>query len=789
MRPSALHRKLLRDLWRFRWQELAIALLVACGVSVGVMAYSAQEALERAQADFYQETHFADVFAQAERAPASAVTRLAALDGVVSVDPRILEVGLLDVPGLVRPATARLISLPEHDDAGLNRVRLSRGRMPDPARLDEAVALQTFLDAAGVALNDELTAVIGGRAITFRIVGAVHSPEYIFTPSPESFLPDDAHQGVFWAPRPAVERAAGLHGAFNAVSLKLAPGASAPATLRAVDQILAPYGGLPAYGREDQVSHAFLEAELDELATSAAIIPPVFLIVAAALVHMVMARLIETEREQIGLLKAFGYEDRAAAANYLWMALAIGLLGAAAGGVAGAGFGAAIMEQYRQYFRFPDLSPAFSTAAFAVTAAAAVAATAAGSLLTVRGALRLSPAIAMQPPRPAAYRRGWIDRLIPERRLDQATRIILRNLERFPLRAGLSVSGLAASLALLVGTQFVFGSLDWIIDHAYYRAQRWSESVGFAEARGATALDEARRLPGVYAAEPVRIVAARIRAGGQEERLRITGLDPSARMNRPLDGAGRPVPIIADGLILSEALAGKMAIEPGDQVSVEITQGRAPRIDLTVTGLAQDFSGYSAYMDRTALNRLMADGAELSGAQLLVATDRRPDFYRAIAAIPQVIGASSRDDTVATWRRTMVEAFRVTMTFYVGFAGAIAFGVAYNTSRIALSERARDLATLRVLGFGRVECAYILLGELLILGLVALPAGVLGGHALARGLVAAYGRDEFRLPLILTPASHGVALAAYFVALGLAAVLVGRQVWRLDLITALKTRE
>ncbi len=137
----------------------------------------------------------------------------------------------------------------------------------------------------------------------------------------------------------------------------------------------------------------------------------------------------------------------------------------------------------------------------------------------------------------------------------------------------------------------------------------------------------------------------------------------------------------------------------------------------------------------------------------------------------------------------MVEAFRVTMTFYVGFAGAIAFGVAYNTSRIALSERARDLATLRVLGFGRVECAYILLGELLILGLVALPAGVLGGHALARGLVAAYGRDEFRLPLILTPASHGVALAAYFVALGLAAVLVGRQVWRLDLITALKTRE
>lgn len=787
MKP--LDRKLVRDLWRLKWQMLAIALLVACGVSVAVMSFSAQRALADAQAAFYAETRFADVFAQAKRVPASRLRQLNRIEGVTALDARIQEIGLMDVPGLSRPATARIISLPDRQNAGLNRIRLTAGRLPDPASTDEVVALKTFLEAAGVGLGDRLTAVVQGRAFTFTVVGAALSPEYVYVPAPESFMPDDAHQGVFWATRRAVERAAGMSGAFNAVALKLAPGASVPAVLGDVDRVLAPYGGRAAYAREDQASHAFLAAELKELSTSASILPPIFLIIAAALVHLTISRLVDAEREQIGLLKAFGYRNGEAARPYLRLAVAVGVVGVLAGGLAGGTLGAAIVDQYREYFRFPVLALRFHWPAFAGAAAVAIAATVAGSMAAVRRAAALSPAVAMQPLRPATYRAGVLDRVVRGPAVDQATRVIVRNLERFPVRTLLAAFGLSAGLALLVGTQFLFDSLDKVVDQTYFRAQRWSEAISFAEPRSIAALGEISRLPGVFAAEPVRVVAARLKAGGREELTRVVGLEPDASFDRPLDTRDRRVPFKGRGLILSEALAGRLGVTVGEDVRVEVIDGAGPAAILPVTGLARDYSGFAAYINRRDLNRLMAEGDLASGAHLLVAADDRPAFYRAIERTPQVVGSSSRDETVASWRQAMAEAFRVTISFYVGFAGAIAFGVAYNTSRIALSERARDLATLRVLGFGQGECAYILMGELAVVALVAVPLGVLGGQALAHGLVAAYSRDEVRLPAIISARSYGISLGAYVVAVAVAGALVARRIWGFDLVSVLKTRE
>lgn len=789
MKPRALDRKLGRDLWRMRWQVLAIALLIACGVSVAVMAFSAQRALEQAQADFYRETRFADVFAAAKRVPLSRERDLAAIEGVTAVDARILQSGLMDVPGLARPAIARLISLPDDPRRCLNCVQLVAGRMPDPARTEEAVALRAFMDAAGVRLGDRLKATIGGRAVSFVIVGAVLSPEYVYVPAPESFMPDDAHQGVLWAPRRAVERATDMTGAFNAAALTVAPGVSRRGVLQEVDRLLAPYGGRAAYERKDQASHAFLTAELKELSISASVLPPVFLIVAAALVHLVVSRMVDAEREQIGLLKAYGYSDREAAANYVRMAAAIGMAGVVGGGLIGGGFGAAIVDLYRDYFRFPDLQVRFSWTAFIGAAAVSVAAAMAGSLAAARRATALSPAVAMQPPRPASFRRGLLDDLFRDARIDQATRMIVRNLERFPVRAVLTTLGLAAGLVLLIGSLFLFDSLDRVVERSYFRSQRWSESVGFAEPRNVAAVAALARMPGVFAAEPVRVVAVRFRSAGREEMTRIVGLDPDAMLHRALGPSDRVAAPIGRGLVLDEALAARLSLKPGDRVWVEILDGCGGQALLPITGLARDYSGATAYMDRRALNRLMGEGDVASGAELLVAADARRAFYRAIEAAPQIVGASSRDDTVAAWRAVMARSFSTAILFYLGFAGAIAFGVAYNMCRISLAERARDLATLRVLGFDPATCAYILLGELAVLALLAVPMGVLGGYGLSHGLVAAYSREDVRFPAIIAADSYGAAIGAYLVVVALAGGLAARRIWTFDLVAVLKTRE
>ncbi|MCR5881062.1 FtsX-like permease family protein [Phenylobacterium sp. J367] len=749
MRLSPLDRKLLRDLWRLRWQTLAIALLVACGVAVAVMSFSAQRALVVAQAGFYAESRFADVFATARRIPASRVRDLARLDGVVAVDARIVEAGLMDVPGLARPATVRLVSLPVDEARALNRITLTAGRMPDPARADEAVALKTFMDAAGVSLGDRLDAVVNGRAFTFTVVGAALSPEYVYVPAQESFMPDDAHQAVIWAPAPCGgtgdgngghgQRHRRARGGGRLGSVSGAGARPAPRPLWRTRRLRPRGPGLPRLpgGRTQGTVHLRDDPASCLPAGGRGAGAPDRLAAGGG-----RAR---ADRP----LEGVRLPQRRGRLPYLRLAAIIGATGALAGGLAGVLLASAIVEQYREYFRFPVLEPRFHLAAFAGATAVAVTATLAGSLSAVRRAAALSPAVAMQPLRPAAYRKGLLDRWVRGPAVDQATRMIVRNLERFPGRAALATAGLAASLSLLVGTQFLFDSLDAVLDHTYFRSQRWNEAVGFAEARSIAALAEVGRLPGVYAAEPVRIVAARLEAGGRQELSRLVGVEPAAALQTPLDARGRPVPFRGDGLVLSEALAGRLGVREGALVRVEPVEGRPVAADMRILAVTRDYSGFAAYLPRRALNRLLEEGDVISGAQLLIAADARPEFYRAIESTPQVTGASSRDDTVASWRLAMAEAFRVMISFYVSFAAAIGFGVAYNTSRIALSERSRDLATLQVLGFGRADCAYILVGELAVLTLVAIPLGMLGGQALAHGLVAAYSRDELRLPAVI----------------------------------------
>lgn len=789
MIPSALDRKLLRDLWRMRLQALAIALLVACGVAVAVMSFSAQRALVLAQSRYYESARFADVFAQAKRAPLPVAKSLALIDGVIAVDARPVGYGLMQIPGLVRPASARLIGLPDDPRRALNRVVVVEGRYPDPMRTDEALALKTFVDAAQLRLGDRVSLVVDGRRISFRIVGSALSPEFVYLPGPASMMPDEAHQGVLWAPRTTVERATGLGGAFSAVSLKLAPGAREPAVLAAVDRRLAPYGGSPATGRAKQVSHRFQQERIDRFGIIAWVIPPVFLAVAAALAQMVLGRLVESEREQIGLLKAFGYGDLEAAAVYLKMAALIALAGAIGGGALGAWMGQAVTRILAQYMRFPALQLEFSWKAFLAASLLSAAAAIAGSILAARRAARLAPAIAMRPPTPATYRSGWMEHLAVWRVLDQPTRMILRNLERFPARAGLTLLGLGLSLSLLIGSQFMFGSLEEVIDQAYFRARRWTDAVAFAEPRSAAAVVEAKRLPGVLLAEGERYAAARIRARGREEDAYVAGLSPASTLSLPLDARDRRVPFRGRGLILSSSLARRLAVRPGDTVELEITEGRRPRVVLPVSGETRDYAGLAIYMDRRELGRLLGESDLVNLVTLNVAGDRRDPFYRAIEARPMIVGAASRAETVATYRTSFQRVLIEEMAFFAGFAAAIAFGVAFNVARIALADRARDLATLRVLGFDQLACAYILLGELLLLALAAIPVGWLGGVALATGLVTAFARQEMQLPLIITARSYGVAFALYLAVVTAASAMVGQRIWHFNLVTVLKVRE
>ena len=786
---APLDRKLLRDLWRIRLQALAIALVIGCGVATVVMSFSALHSLQETRLAYYERHRFAQIFAPVKRAPESLMARLREIPGVAFADARIVRDVTLDLPDLAEPATARLVSVPQRGAMILNLPALRSGRLPDPLSADEVVASESFAEAHRLLPGDRLRATINGRRRELRVVGTALSPEYVYALGPGQLMPDDSRFGVLWIGQRALEAAFDLDGAFNMASFTLLPGTAEAAVLQRLDTLLAPYGGTGAYGRKDQLSDAFLTGELDQLRLVGRVIPPIFLAVAGFLLHMVVARLIATEREQIGLLKAFGYTDLAIGWHYLKLVLALAGGGVLLGWGGGAWLGHAMTELYSQFYRFPLLFYRPDSAAFAWSAGIAFAVTGAGALLAVRGAVRLAPATAMAPPAPAIYRGGFLTRTNLARRFSGQTRMALRHLLRWPLRTALTTLGTASAMALLVASLFTFDSIDRILQVQFFFAHRQDASVAFAEIRGERAVEELRHLPGVLAAEGFRTVPVRLKARHLSHRTALLGIEPGATLTRITDDRLRQVAVPPSGILLSSRLAELLDAGPGDLVTVEALDGTRRTDVVPVAAVVEEYIGAQAYMDRRALNRLMSETPTISGAHLQVDLPHSAALFRRLKDVPAVAGLVSRAATVAAFRSTMARSMNIIISFYVAFAVLISFGVLYNTSRIALSEHGRELASLRVLGFTAREVAYVLLVELAVPTLLALPLGALLGHALAAFIAASLATDLYRVPLVVDRSTYGWAAVVILTSAFLSALAVWARVRRLNLIAVLKTRE
>lgn len=784
---TALDRKLLRDLLHLRGQVLAVALVVTCGVAMFVTLRSMHRYLMNTQASYYEQYRFADLFAALKRAPLSVAGRIAELPGVTAVEPRIVVDVLLDVPGLAEPATGRLVSIPRDRHPALNDLYLRRGRWI--AGRDEVMVSEAFARANKLEIGDTLGAVIHGRWERLRIVGLALSPEYIYEiRGGGDVFPDNRRFGVIWMGYEPLAAAFDLQGAFNDVTLKLAPGASEPATLERLDRLLARWGGLGAYGREDHVSHRFVSDEIQETQVTSVTIPAIFLSVTAFLLHIVMSRLVSTQRDQIAVLKAFGYGNRAIGAHFLKLALGPVLLGAAAGSGLGLWLAVELAKVYARFYQFPvvryEPEPSIVVLAVGIAGGAALF----GAWDAARRAMALPPAEAMRPEAPARYHAGWLERLA-SRHVTPETRILLRNLERKPWKAALSVLGIALAGSIVILGWYAFDAIERMKDVQFHAVQREDVTVVLREASSARALHALAGLPGVLRAEPFRVVAARFRHGPRSYRSALQGVDPNGELRRIVDSDARPHAVPPEGVLLTTYLARKLNVRPGDRITVEVLEGARPVREVRVAGVVDEMIGLSAYMDLSALNRLLREGGTVSGAWLAVDAPARKGLYARLKRMPAVTGVGVREAALRGFEKTIAESFWISLSMLITFACVIAFGVIYNGARIALSERGRELASLRILGFSRAEVAAMLLGEQGVLTLLALPLGAGLGFGVCALLVYRFQSDLFRLPLVVS----GRTLLYAFLTVAVSAVASGLAVRhrldRIDLVEVLKTRE
>lgn len=781
--------KLVRDLWRLRGQALAIAIVLAAATATFVLSVGVHGSLMATRDAYYARNHFAEVFVGMTRAPRSVVARIAAAPGVQRAEGEIVQYATLDLHDRTDPMRALVNSVDEFGRSRLNAITLRKGVLPRPEQAGDVVVDESFAKANRLGLGDSITAQIYGRRQVLRIVGIGLAPNYIYALTPGDLVPDEQRFGIFWMGRKALEAATDRREAINSLSLTLNRGASRAEVIRRVDTILAPYGGTGAYGREDQLSHAFLDSELKQLDAMTRVIPPIFLLVSAFLVYVVLGRMIRTEREQIGLVKAFGYSNAVIGWHYLKFALAIAALAIVLGSLAGIWMGRAMTGLYAEYYRFPFLDYQLSPRVFLAAGSLAVGSATLGALGGVRSAMRLQPAVAMSPPPPPVYSTGMVERLGQMAGFSAVGHMIVRHIGRWPGRSAITVLGVALSMGLLFSTlQFIDASRT-MLDQSFVRAQHQDLSVTFTEAQNEDAIHALAQLPGVIRVEAARAIPVMLRLGARSKRTAIESADPDAHLSARIDSSGEEIALPPAGLMLSRQLADQIGARVGDRLEVEMLGGRRTRTMQPLVRIIDEIVGARAYAGPETLAHIARDAAPVGTALLRIDPQARRAILTRLKDMPVVLGVTERQAALDRFTKVIDTNILTMISFYVAFASAIAVGVIYNSARILFSERAHELATLRVLGYQTSEVAIVLLGEVALLVVIALPVGCVLGYAMAQLMIALFSSDLFRLPYAATRASYGFAAVVVLVAALGTAMLVARRVMKLDMVRVLKARE
>lgn len=784
----ALDRKLLRDLWRMRGQVLTITLILASGIAAYVCLAGAHRALATSRDLYYARHDFPDLFVHLERAPESVGDRLREIPGVAAVRTRLVEPVSLRMPDQLRPAAGRAISV-EVDGRGAmpGDLVLREGRALEGGRDDEALVLETFARAHGLGPGDTLDVVIAGHELELRIAGLVLSPEWIFPVM--AGMGNEREFGVLWLARDRLAAVAGKRGVFDDATFELLPGADRAAVIERADRLLARWGGGGTYGRDRQISNRVVNSEIAQLEVLATQVPAVFLLVATFLLNVVLSRIVQLQREQLAVLRALGYTRGALARHILAFASVIMVGGVALGLGIGQWLAAAIVALYGRFFHFPVLEAGLDRSLVLISIAVAVLAAGGGAAVAAWRAVRLAPADAMRPPAPARYHRGVLSRLGLARLAGPLGRMIVRDLERRPVLTTLSVVGIAFAAAIVVLGRFSVDSMEHLMDVVLMRTMREDAAVTLARPVPRDELSWFRRAPGVLVAEPMRTLPVRLHHHARTYDAALSAWPRDATLRRVLDGTGAPAPLPAHGVMMTALLAERLGLAPGDVVTLERLEGDHELLEVPVSALVDDRLGLNVYMDLDALDRTLGEEPQMSTVLLGVERGERDRLLRALGEVPGVI--------LVTEPRSLREAFDaqsgqmmlVWTLIVVIFGSVIAVGVVFNTARVTLSERTRDLSTLRVLGYTRGEVAFVLLGQLAVQVLAALPIGMMVGYLLASLFMSQMDPEQYRFPAIVSPATYAFASLVVLGSAIATAALVRRKLDRVDIVSALKARD
>ncbi len=789
---NSLHKKLVRTLLGSRGQSLAVVMVVVCGTAVYICMHATHLNLKLTRDTYYTQNRFADFEIMLERAPITALYKIEEIPGVRRVRGRMVQDVNVDIPGIDAPRTGRLVSMPSPRKEVINDVVVLSGRYFEAGALDEVILSARFAAANGLDLGDRIEAVVKSKKYSLRIVGLGLSPEYVYMiRSAQDFIPSMEKFGILWVPEEFAETALDMQEACNSIAGLADSEDQLDEILDRAGKILAPYGVFAKVKRENQISNRYISDEIKGLGVSATIIPTLFLGIAALILLVVLNRLVQTERPLIGLLKAYGYSNAAVAFHYVEYALALAAFGCLGGFAAGHWLAQGLISLYVEFYQFPLLESRVYPSVLARSMGMALVFAALGALSAAARAARIQPAAAMRPEAPRSARPVLLERIpVLWSSLSFTWKMVFRNMARNKLRSSITVFGCMVSTGLILIGFFGPDSIKFAIAFQFKEVQREDLRLAFQFEHGKDTLYEIQKFDHVRYAEALLEYPFEISAGWRKKEVMVVGIPRDAQLRRLKTFDGGEVEIEGRGLVLSDKLARTLNAGPGSTLALKPLMGRIKKTrEVTVRAVSQQFLGTNAYMELEALSRLLDEPFAMNAALLRIDAEGGRELTKKLKDVSGVSSVIFSKDAYQSLLDTLAANLAISNGMILVFAWVISFSIIYNVTSVALAERRRELASLRVLGLTPSEVGRILYYENFLLGIGGIALGVPFGVGMCKLLVKAYDTELYRMPFHIEQRSYAIAVLLVISFVLLANLATRRKLRQLDLVEVLKQQE
>ncbi|MGI6605402.1 MAG: ABC transporter permease [bacterium] len=784
MRIRVLDKRLLRTLSTNKLQFGAVTTVIFIGLLILTSLTNSSLNLASSLNEYYSSCNFADLFAEFDNVPVSSIQELADFPEVRDVQPRIVTDVRADVGRDVNP-TLRLVSIVA--DQTMNQLHLQDGRLPDNPGERGIALLSKFVAANGLQVGDSIDLIIRGETFPLTITAVVDSPEFIYAIKDlKSMLPDDLNFGIGFVNMPLLQELLNLSGQANSATILLEPGASPEDTRDEIEKEFKGRGLKSIITRDDQVSHAFISQELEQLDNVSTAVPVMFLGIAALVIFMIIARMVEGDRTTIGILKAMGYGNGEILSHYVKLALLIGLIGSVAGIAAGFMLAGSMSRLYLMYFNLPLFETRVYYRFLFLGLFLTLLVCGGTGFAAARGVLAIVPAEAMRPPAPTAGRKNLMETWLPGlwQRLSFSWKLVLRSLFRGKRRFALAFAGVALTYGVILLSLYFFSFFDLIFVGQFDKMERYDYAISFERPVSPAVLPEIRSLARISTVEPFTEYPFQIKNGWRKENIVARALPRDTELYYFEDPDGYPVPLPASGIILSQQIAQSLGVQPGDTVELSSYATKGKEHSVVLRGVITMYVGSGMYMSLEQMERLTGEAGTYTGV-ILNSSDNIKGIFQGFGNVASVYSNTDLIEMYSEFLGMMIASISV----MVLLGGLLGFAILFNTTSVSISERMREFSSLRVLGFSQQEVFTLVVRENLIALFPGLWAGIPLGRAMAAAIADTLASSElFYLPVLIPLSSYlyTAILVLLFWAVAMAAVWF--RVRRVNFLEALSVR-